>query len=285
MPEPFTVRTLMGAGSFETSVICLRSAVACSLQPFNLVIHDDGTLTPEHQRRLRAEVNPNVSFVQRKDADDLILPQLAKYPACLAYRRSAPLALKLFDTTLLSDGPLVFIDSDVYFRRAVNGFFDPHRADGPVFMDNRTHSYAIRPWRAWPVGAIRLAGRINTGVIVGWAAGFDLDFLEWLLSRMACDICYHTRRYWVEQTCWAALASRTQSSLFDPQKLAMASATMNWVSPHTAAIHFVSTFRGFLRDYQIVAPATEKTPVEVNSTRARQVNAFDLSWSDILRRF
>lgn len=284
MTSPSLVRTLMGAGSFESSVRCLRSVVACSHEPLKLTVHDDGTLTSELRDRLRSEVTPAISFVERRDADDAVLPRLANYPACLAYRRLAPLALKLFDTAMLSDGPLTFIDSDIFFRRAVTGLFDPEQLGLPAFMDNCTHSYAVRPWRVWPLAKLRLNGRTNSGLIVGWKAGIDLDFTNWVLTRLARDIGYLTRSYWIEQTCWAALAARTECQLFDRRQIVMASPTMSNVTPETVAIHFVSTYRQALADYQDQVPTPGQQPVKMRTIPSRRTSSLGLFWSDFRRR-
>ncbi len=283
MSQPLTVRTLMGVGSFESSVTCLRSVVNGSQEPLRLIVHEDGTLTPGHRDRLRAEVDPHLEFVLRDDADEAVVPLLARYPSCLDYRQRAPLALKLFDTVLLNDGPLVFVDSDIFFRKTVAGLFDPARVGRPTFMDNGTHSYAIRPWRAWPADPMRLAGRINSGLIVGWTASIDLDFAEWVLNRLARDVVFRTRPYWVEQTCWAALAGRTETRLFDPRQVAMATATMSEVTPEAVAIHFVSTFRGSLANYQDQTPQPGNPAVAVRTIPNRRVAAWDLFWSDLRR--
>lgn len=275
------VRTLMGASSFENSVTCLRSVVVCSHEPIKLIVHEDGTLTDKYQDRLRAEVSPEIEFVIRKDADDAILPLLAKYPACLAYRRMAVMALKLFDTVLLSQDTVSYIDSDIYFRQMASKLFDP--VETPVFMDNGTHSYAIRPWRAWPLSSVRLAGRINAGLMVSWTAGLDLEFLDWLLGRLSRDTVYHTRAIWVEQTCWAAMAARTCARLFDPRQVAMASKTMSNVTPETVAIHFVSTYRSALADYQSEVRSGQD-PVEIRTIPTSRVNSLSLFWSDLRRR-
>jgi hypothetical protein len=285
MTGHFAVRTLMGAGSFRSSVICLRSVVACAHEPLRLIVHDDGTLTADQRDLLRTEVSPEITFVMRRDSDDAVLPRLAKHPACLAYRQISPLALKLFDIVMLNDGPMTFIDSDIFFRRTVTRLFDPSRVRQPVFMDNTTHAYAIRPWMAWPLAAVRLAGRVNTGLIVGWTAGIDLDFTEWLIARLTKNIVYHTRSYWVEQTCWAALAARTESRLFDPRQVAMASSSMSGVTSETVAIHFVSSFRQALTNYQEQIPAAGQSPIEVRTVPTRRVSSLGLLGSDLLRRF
>lgn len=276
------VRTLLGAKGFDTSLTCLRSLVAYSADPVRLVFHEDGSLTDDHRARL-AEITPGAEFVGRKEADERVDGLLARHPRCLAARRSGPLFLKLFDVALLNPDGLAYVDSDVFFLRRYTGLFQRPHGSPPVFMTDAAHAYGIRPWRMWPLGQVRLTGRVNTGLIVGWAGGLDLDLLEWLLGRLAGDAAFARRPYWAEQTCWAALAARRLCDLFDPRQVILASTTMRNYHAGVVAIHFVSTYRDRLAAFRDRRP-TDEPPVAVATRPARRVGPAGMLWTDICRR-
>jgi hypothetical protein len=282
-PEPIPVRTLLGAKGFETSATCLRSLVEYSADPVRLIVHEDGTLTDEHRDQLR-DIEPRVELISRPAADEAVDGLLSRHPRCAAARCSGPLFLKLFDVALLSPGELNYCDSDVFFLRRYAGLFRSPAGGRAVFMTDVTHAYAVRPWRVWPISPIRLLGRVNTGLIIGWRVGLDLDFVEWLLGRLAHDPAFTRRAYWAEQTCWAALAARSDCTLLDPQLMILASATMKEHHPGVVAIHFVSTYRDRLAGFLHRQRPRDELPVEVPVHPAGSVSAMGLLWTDLRRR-
>ena len=283
LTEPIHVRTLLGKKGFETSLVCLRSVIEYSADPLRLVVHEDGSLTDAHRDALRG-IDPQVEFVSRVLADEVVETLLEKHPRCLSARRSGLLFLKLFDITLLCPGPLAYVDSDVFFLRRNAGLFR-QSADGRAkFMSDINHAYAVRPWRVWPVNSVRLAGLVNTGLIVGWRVGLDLDFLEWLLGRLAGDTAYARRAWWAEQTCWAALAARTECALFDPDSVILASTDMREYHPAVVAIHFVSTYRDRLALFLDRQRSRHESAIEVQLNQITRVSAAGLLWADFGRR-
>jgi hypothetical protein len=281
--DPTPVRTLLGAGGFETSLTCLRSLVGYSADPVRLIVHEDGTLTDEHRERIRA-ISPAAEFVARPAADEAVGGLLAKHPRCLVFRRTEIMALKLFDITLLAPGRVAYCDSDFLFLRRYAGLFHAPDPARPVFMTDVWHAYAVRPWRVWPVGPFRLAGRLNAGLTLAPPGYLDLDFLEWLLGALAASPAFARRRYWTEQTCWAALAARSGAGLLDPRRVVMATGSMAGYSADTVAIHFVATHRGRLPEYAARQRPSDEPPVSAAVRPARTVSAAGLLWDDVRRR-
>jgi len=283
MRNQISVRTLLGVRSFGESLICLRSLLACSADPIQLIVHEDGTLTDEHREQLRG-LATDVCLVSRPVADAAVLPQLERHRRCLAARNAGPLFLKLFDVPLLAGSHLAYCDSDVFFVRRVAGLFTPPPPPARLaFMSDATHAFAVRPWRAWPSGPVRLGGWVNTGLIVGDPTVVDLDHLEWLLEALAMDAGFARRPYWAEQTCWAAVAARSGFALYDARRLVLADPGMTGVTPETVAIHFVSTYRDRLAGFRDRLLG-DSPPVWVATRSGRIVSAVGLFWADFRRR-
>ncbi len=281
--EPIPVRTLLGAGGFATSLICLRSLVEYSVDPVRLIIHEDGTLRDEQRDQIRA-FNPSVEFIDRTMANEAVDALLVKHPRCRDFRRTEFMALKLFDIVLLGTGPVAYCDSDFLFLRPYTGLFNPHDQSRPIFMTDVGHAYAVRPWKLWPLGKIKLMGRLNAGFTFAPHGYLDLDFLEWLLGKMSSDPVFSRRRYWTEQTCWAALAARSGADLLDPRQVVMATASMSGYSSDAVAIHFVATHRGKLPQYVSMQSAVVEGAVKPIAHSARRVSPFGMLWTDLGRR-
>jgi hypothetical protein len=282
--DPIPVRTLLGAKGFETSCLCLRSLVEYSADPVRLVIHEDGTLTDKHRDQLR-QISPGTEFVGRAAADEAVEGLLARYPRCLEFRRTEVLALKLFDIVLLAPGRLAYCDSDVLFLRRYAGLFTAPVVPGrPVFMTDVGHAYSVRPWKLWPFGPVRLVGRLNTGITLTPPAYLDLSFLEWLLGVLSTDPVFVRRRYWTEQTCWAALAARTGADLLDPRRVVLATRTMDGYSADAVAIHFVTTFRNQLPAFEARQRPAGEAAVTVGVRPSRRIGPARMLWTDLRRR-
>ncbi len=280
---PIPVRTLLGEKGFESSLLCLRSLVEYSADPVRLVIHEDGTLTDYHRDQLRA-IDPGITFIGRAEADERVGGVLARHPRCTAARQTGVLFLKLFDIPLLTAGELAYSDSDVFFCRPYRGLFQVPADGRTVFMSDVSHAYGVRPWRVWPIGPLRLSGRVNTGIIVRPARTLNIDHIEWVLEKLASDAAFTRRAYWAEQTCWAAVATREPAALLDPGKFILASPTMDRYHRDVIAIHFVSTYRGKLADYQSRQRDRTDTPASVETSPVRRVGPVGMACADIRRR-
>ena len=217
------VHTLLGESTLEFSLTCLPTLIRYSSDPIRLVVHEDGSLTEPGRDALCAAI-PGVEFIDRKRADDEVACRLKGYSRCLAARAANLMFLKLFDVSLLERGELLYCDSDILFLRPFRGLFGSRSDRYPaIFMTDVKEAYSVRPWQLKPVGRIRLAGRVNSGLMRTNPEVLDLDFIEWLLERMGGQSVWERRSYWNEQTCWAALGDRTGCGLWDRRRVVMAS--------------------------------------------------------------
>lgn len=186
----------------------LASLVHFTGRRWPIVIHDDGTL-PQEARQAYTSMFGHLRIVSRPDADREIDARLADYPRCLAYRRSHPLALKLFDCPLLAQTPrLVLLDSDVlFFRRPeeVLSWVDRGQAESffnPDFQD----AYTISREAAQQRWGVTLWPQVNTGLSLLPREVLNLERCEnWLGDESITDL---KEIAWREQTLLALSASR-----------------------------------------------------------------------------
>jgi hypothetical protein len=186
----------------------LASLVHFSGRRWPMVVHDDGTL-PQKARQTFTRMFGNLRIVSRPDADREVEAQLTDHPRCLAYRRSHPLALKLFDCPLLAQAPrILLLDSDVlFFRRPeeVLAWVDRGEAESffnPDFQD----AYTISREDAQARWGIDLWPMVNTGLSLLPRAILDLGLCEKWLGDAAIIAPEHIA--WREQTLLALSASR-----------------------------------------------------------------------------
>jgi hypothetical protein len=279
-----TVHTLLGESTVNVSLVCLPTLVRYCSNPIRLVIHEDGSLTEPSRDALRVAL-PGVEFINREKADEEIEARLNGYPRCIASRNRNIMFLKLFDVSLLEPEELLYCDSDILFLRPFSGLFGPAKSRFPaLFMTDTKEAYSVRPWHLRPLGQIRLASRVNAGLMRINPGVLDLDFVEWLLKKMDGHSVWTRRSYWNEQTCWAALAGRSGCGLWDRQKVLMASPDMALYTSDAVAIHFVSTYRNHLEYYATKCLQEISSSIFINSFESKYVNSIDQFVSDVRAR-
>jgi hypothetical protein len=196
----------MGARNISFSITCLRTLIDKSEIPLRLIVHSDGSLGPDHEAAIREGVAADVGFVHPEEANDVVLPHLAKRPALRAFRDRDVMVKKLVDVTLMERGPrMMYCDSDIIFFRKYAGLFGVAQENEAMFMHDVRSCYAF----GWNPAARRLFAipeRLNAGLIDYPTRAFDLDLVEHILQTRT-----FTNKLWEEQTIWAVLASRLKS--------------------------------------------------------------------------
>jgi hypothetical protein len=265
------VSTLIGHRDANMALTCLGSLVGSSQQDLEFRIHDDGTLTSDDRQELRKRL-PVLAFIDREIADQKICKILKEYPACWQYRKNHVLGLKLFDVALLSSEPEVaFCDSDVLFFHNVEALFTwPDAKTGSLFMQDHQESYALRPWQL--LGNIVLPRRLNSGLFFFRREHYDLNFIEWILKHD-----YQAFRqfpFWVEQTCWAALAWRSAARLWSAKQLKVIK-DADYLTHNPVAGHFTSTVRSLLPGaINLVQPNRERVLILTEPTQRLRFHHF-----------
>lgn len=281
------VRTLIGHQQMREGLQCLASLLNHSADPLSLVIHDDGTLTSEDCETLVSAL-PDSRVLAREETDSVVLPRLARHPKSIKYRQSHPLGLKLIDIALFEAGDLAYCDSDVFFLRPYARLFKwPDERTAGIFMQDIQDAYSLRPWHIYPFGNIRIPRRVNSGLIRFRGSSYDLDFIEWMLSRERLSDVFGKRPHWIEQTCWAALGWRAGCRLWSDRQFMIATPSMKGLSDETIAIHFVAACRGKLNTFSTRSEAStsaKESPVNVRSSPAVVSSPLRMLAQDLVNR-
>lgn len=277
-----TATTLLGHAHVEMALLCLGSLLAYSAEPLRLRIHDDGTLTEKDRARLAAGLG-EPDFVPRDEAEERLASLLAFRPAIRELRRTNPLGLKLVDAPLLApEERLLFCDSDVLFFRPFSGLWGEEGA--AVFLRDDQNAYSVRSWHVLREPRLRLAGRVNTGIVGFPRVIYDLDLLEWFLARPE----YQRTPVWVEQTAWALLGARSGSRFVDPLRVRLPGDRPEpaHLPDETVALHFVSPRRVLLPAYQRRLRDRRGEPaVALETVPAPLCHWWDLAATEVRRRW
>ncbi|MEA2602415.1 MAG: hypothetical protein QOF89_3407 [Acidobacteriota bacterium] len=278
---PLRVTSIVGHRQVEMAVLCLGSLLRHSAEELALRLHDDGSLTMEDRERLAGALrDPEV--VSRAEADERTGDFLARHPALRAFRRGNVMALKLIDAMLFAGDELAYCDSDILFLRPFSGLYPlGETLAGAMFMSDRQNAYSIRSWHLLRYPGLRLPRRLNAGLTAFRAAGFDLDLLEWYVSRPK----FQFSPVWMEQTAWGLLAGRVGCRLWDPRRIRLPEPGEVEAPEEVVALHFVSPLRDLLPRILEWAPdRTGETPVALETVPARRCRSWDLAWTELRRR-
>jgi hypothetical protein len=174
---------------------------------YKLTIHDDGSLDPPALEALASHF-PDARIVARSEADLRVTPLLAELPRAREFRRTNPLALKVFDfEAFLESERMLLLDSDVLFFSKPQALID--RIEDPAYRLNSLN----RDWRygySIDIEASRdqldfaLEARINSGLGLVHRNTLRLDWIEAFLGLPG--IFGHHHR--IEQTLYALCCCR-----------------------------------------------------------------------------
>jgi hypothetical protein len=144
-------------------------------------------------------------------------------------------------------------------------------------MSDRQNAYSLRSWQLLrQPRRLRLVRLLNSGIVRFPAAALDLDLLEWLAGRMTFA------PVWMEQTCWARLASGVATRLLDARQVVIPDPTTT-PPPDCVAAHFVGPVRAELGRWAELPAPPARPAVEVRSVPARRCRAIDLAGSEARR--
>jgi hypothetical protein len=209
---------ILSPGALGYARFALESLFRNSAEPLHLHLITD---SPEDKDKLSEELEMHQkttghrwSVFHENDLADREASLFERYPNIKLFRHGHPCWRKITDPILLSnDGEeMVLLDPDLYFP---NRFcFEPTPQTGVLLMWQRP-SCLVPPEtvRAAMEQGIRFAHHVDIGV-GGWRAPVDLEWLEWLLTRL--EVATLRRVMHIEAIVWAALAMRIGGGYLDP---------------------------------------------------------------------
>jgi hypothetical protein len=179
------IHVLTSKADWLNLVWSLKSFYRASGRRYRLCIHDDGSLDAQAKAELAGQF-PEARLMDRAASDREVLPSLAAYPRCQAFRQSNHLAPKLFDFRhyLRGDRMLLF-DSDLLF------FEEPvellRRIETPGYRLNSVNAdvasaYTVSPAEVRERFGFDLVDRFNSGLGLIHRDSLRLEWMEEFLA-------------------------------------------------------------------------------------------------------
>ncbi len=201
------IHVLTSASDWLNLLWALKTFYYFSDRFYALCIHDDGTLTAEHQTTLQHHF-PSARIIDRSSADEHILTLLASHPRCLDFRKTNHLSPKVFDfAAYLQCDRLLLLDSDVLFFQSPTELLN--RIENPDYQLNTLNAdvesaYTVEPEVVKSHLGFDLAARVNSGLGLIHKRSLSVDWIEEFLNLP--NIIGHFWR--IEQTIYALCSSR-----------------------------------------------------------------------------
>lgn len=209
------IHVLTSTNDWLNLVWTLKSFYHFSQRQYALCIHDDGTLTEENITTLQYHF-PEARIIDRKQADEKVLPLLSSYPHCLEFRKTNHLSPKVFDfAAYLQSDRLLLLDSDILFFKEPTELLN--RIEKPEYKFNSLNAdvqsaYTVDPETVKNHLGFHLADRINSGLGLIHKDSLNFAWIEEFLSLP--NIIGHFWR--IEQTIYALCSSRFGVELLPP---------------------------------------------------------------------
>ena len=206
-PMPVPVHVLTGEKDWQLCAWMLASFFHCTEQNWNVVIHDDGTLTEGTRKQLGA-IFKTARIIPRAQADATIEQTLQPLPFAYEYRGMHPLGLKLFDMPYYCEAErFIVLDSDVLFFNYPREIMDwiASGAKECWFNKDISDTTLITEANALEDLDVKLWPRVNSGLCLITKAAIDFEFCDRALGETSI-LKGHLWR--VEQTLFALCASR-----------------------------------------------------------------------------
>ena len=206
-PMSVPVHVLTGEKDWQLCAWMLASFFHHTEHTWNVVIHDDGTLTEEIRREFSA-LFKTARIIPRAQADATLDAVLKPLPFAYEYRGMHPLALKIFDMPYYCEAPrFIMLDSDVLFFNHPREIMDwaGSGAKECWFNEDIAEGSLLPASDAIEDLGVKLWPRVNSGLALITKEAIDFDFCDRALGETPI-LKGHLWR--VEQTLFALCASR-----------------------------------------------------------------------------
>ena len=206
-PMSVPIHVLTSEKDWQLCAWMLASFFHHTEHTWNVVIHDDGTLTEEIRKELGV-LFKIARIIPRAQADATLDAVLKPLPFAYEYRGMHPLALKIFDMAYYCEAPrFIMLDSDVLFFNHPREIMDwtGSGAKECWFNEDHAESCLLAEKDAIEDLSVKLWPRVNTGIALIAKEAIDFEFCDRALGETSI-LKGDLRR--VEQTLFAVCASR-----------------------------------------------------------------------------
>jgi hypothetical protein len=204
--EDFEIQILTGCTRLTMALWMAASWVAATSRNWRFVFHDDGTLTESDAGNIRALL-PGSRVLLSAQTSPEVVRALSRHPLCLQCRNRHPLGRKLIDMPIFASQPqLLTIDTDILFYRRPERLLRWIAQDdlACLFMEDVQDACLLTAAEAARMFGVKLAQRVNTGIVAVPKSVLPLDFLEDCLARTNL---LQRDPWFIEQTLYALAAS------------------------------------------------------------------------------
>lgn len=206
-PMAVPVHVLTGEKDWMLCAWMLASFFQQTEQTWNVVIHDDGTLTEQTRKEL-SRLFQTARIIPRTQADATLDTVLKPFPLVYEYRGMHPLALKIFDMPHYCESErFIMLDSDVLFFSYPREIMDwvGSGAKECWFNEDIEDTSLLSEADAMDDLNVILWPRVNSGISLLTKEAIDYEFCDRALGETSI-LKGHMWR--VEQTLLALCASR-----------------------------------------------------------------------------
>lgn len=205
-PADFEIQILTGRSRLIMAFWMIASWMAATQRSWRFVFHDDGTLTESDAEKIRALL-PGSRVLLSAQTTPEVVRALINHPLCLQCRNRHPLGRKLMDMPLFAAQPqLLTIDTDILFYLRPDRMLRwiAEKESTCLFMEDVQDASLLTAAEAAQMFGVKLAQRVNTGIVAVPKAVLSLDFLEDCLQRANL---LQRDPWFIEQTLYALAAS------------------------------------------------------------------------------
>lgn len=185
---------------------CLKTFFHYSGRRCDVVLHDDGSLSPEAYGHLQRHL-PGATIISKARADERMHDVMAPYPTSRAFRDRLPLARRLFDVPVFATRKqFVILDSDVLFFGRPDEILKSLDRGRLCFMSDYQDGYVYPRSVIAARYGVDIVPAFNTGVCALAKDVFDSEFIEHYCQGLGPAGL--ERHPWAEQTLFGLLLSR-----------------------------------------------------------------------------